>query len=80
MPLQATRAIGTGDGWDVTHSGIYIPDWAELEDVRPGSIIEAYSQDKAKGASGPAERPRGPLLVDGQQIGPLLGLLSPAAK
>ena len=40
MPLQATRAIGTGDGWDVTDSGIYVPDWAELEDVRPESIIE----------------------------------------
>jgi len=40
MPLRATRTIGTGDGWDVTDSGIYIPDWAELEDVRPESIIE----------------------------------------
>ncbi len=25
MPL---RTIGTGDGWDVTDSGIYVPDWA----------------------------------------------------
>jgi hypothetical protein len=26
MALQATRTIGTGDGWDVTDSGIYVPD------------------------------------------------------
>ena len=35
MTLQATRAIGTGDGWDVTDSGIYLPDWADLEDLPP---------------------------------------------
>ena len=40
MPLRATRAIGTGDGWDVTDSGLYVPDWAELDDVRPGHVIE----------------------------------------
>jgi len=40
MALQATRTIGTGDGWDRTESGIYVPDWAGLEDVRPGSVIE----------------------------------------
>jgi site-specific DNA-cytosine methylase len=40
MTLQATRAIGTGDGWDVTDSGIYLPDWADLEDLPPGAIIE----------------------------------------
>ena len=40
MALQATRTIGTGDGWDVTDSGIYVPDWAGLEDVRPGHVIE----------------------------------------
>ena len=40
MPLQATRTIGTGDGWDVTDSGIYVPDWADLDDVRPGPVIE----------------------------------------
>jgi DNA (cytosine-5)-methyltransferase 1 len=40
MALQATRTIGTGDGWDVTDSGIYVPDWAGLEDVRPGQVIE----------------------------------------
>jgi hypothetical protein len=40
MPLRATRPIGTGDGWDVTDSGVYVPNWAGLEDARPGSIIE----------------------------------------
>ena len=40
MPLRATRTLGTGDGWDITDSGIYVPDWADLNDVRPGSIIE----------------------------------------
>jgi DNA (cytosine-5)-methyltransferase 1 len=40
MALQATRTIGTGDGWDRTDSGLYIPDWASVEDVRPGSVIE----------------------------------------
>ncbi len=40
MSLQATRTIGGGDGWDRTDSGIYVPDWAELEDVRPGAIVE----------------------------------------
>ena len=40
MTLRATRTIGTGDGWDVTDSGIYVPDWADLNGVRPGSIIE----------------------------------------
>jgi hypothetical protein len=40
MALRATRAIGTGDGWDVTDSGLYVPDWAELDDVRPGQVIE----------------------------------------
>src|SRR5450755_2866867 len=40
MPLIATRTLGTGDGWDITDSGIYVPDWADLNDVRPGSIIE----------------------------------------
>ena len=40
MPLRATRAIGTGDGWDVTDSGLYVPDWAELDDVRPAHVIE----------------------------------------
>ena len=28
MPLRATRTIGTGDGWDLTDRGIYVPDWA----------------------------------------------------
>ena len=40
MPLRATRSIGTGDGWDVTDSGLYVLDWAELDDVRPGHVIE----------------------------------------
>jgi len=40
MPLQTTRTIGTGDGWDRTDSGIYVPDWAGLEDVRRGQVIE----------------------------------------
>jgi DNA (cytosine-5)-methyltransferase 1 len=40
MTLQATRTIGTGDGWDVTDSGIYVPDWADLGDARPGSVVE----------------------------------------
>jgi hypothetical protein len=41
MPLRATRTIGTGDGWDLTDSGIYVPDRAGLDDVRPASIMES---------------------------------------
>ena len=40
MPLRATRTLGTGDGWERTDSGIYVPDWADLDVVGPGSIIE----------------------------------------
>ncbi|MGO9789411.1 MAG: DNA cytosine methyltransferase, partial [Solirubrobacteraceae bacterium] len=40
MALTATRTIGGGDGWDRTDSGIYVPDWAELEDVHAGAIVE----------------------------------------
>lgn len=40
-PLQATRRIGTGDGWGVTETGIYVPDWADLDDlVRPAAALE----------------------------------------
>lgn len=39
-PLQATRTIGTGDGWDVTESGIYVPDWADLDDLGDGRGTE----------------------------------------
>jgi len=44
MPLRATRSIGTGDGWDLTDTGIYVPDRAGLEDVRPASVIENPKQ------------------------------------
>ena len=40
MTLRATRTIGTGEGWDLTDSGIYLPDWAGLDDVRPGQVVE----------------------------------------
>ena len=33
MALQATRTIGGGDGWDRTESGIYLPDWANLDGI-----------------------------------------------
>ena len=41
MTLRATRTIGTGDGWDVTTGGIYVPDWADLGDVRPQPVTES---------------------------------------
>jgi DNA (cytosine-5)-methyltransferase 1 len=40
MMLRATRTIGTaGDGCDVTDSGIYVPNWADLDDARPGGVV-----------------------------------------
>lgn len=40
MTFQATGTIGTGDGSDVTDSGIYVPGRAGLDDLRPATIIE----------------------------------------
>ena len=39
MPLQATRTIGTGDGWQRTDSGILLPDWADLLDTPPTAAV-----------------------------------------
>ena len=33
MSLRATRTVGTGDCWDRTESGIYLPDWADLNGI-----------------------------------------------
>ena len=38
MRLQATRTIGTGEGWDLTDSGLYLPDWADLTNPQPDSV------------------------------------------
>ena len=40
MPLQASRTIGTGDGWQRTDSGILLPDWADLPDTPPTAAVE----------------------------------------
>ena len=45
MPPRATRAIGTGDGWDLTDGGIDLPDRAELRDMRPGGRSPATRAD-----------------------------------
>ena len=54
MPLRATRSIGTGDGWDVTDSGLYVLDWAELDDVRPGHVIENPNGSRSGSTCSPA--------------------------
>ena len=40
MPLQASRTIGTGDGWQRTDSGILLPDWADLPDTTSTAAVE----------------------------------------
>ena len=47
MTLRATRTIGTGEGWDLTDSGIYLPDWAGLDDVRPGRSSRTLSASQS---------------------------------
>jgi DNA (cytosine-5)-methyltransferase 1 len=37
MALQATRTIGTGDGWNRTDSGILVPDWAQTDPSLPAA-------------------------------------------
>ena len=60
MPLQASRTIGTGDGWQRTDSGILLPDWADLPDTTPdrGGRAPAAPADRDR----PVRR-RGRLLV-----------------
>ena len=48
MPLQASRTIGTGDGWQRTDSGILLPDWADLPKTPPTTTVEIDSEDTAR--------------------------------
>jgi hypothetical protein len=44
MPLQATRSIATGDGWDRTDSGIDVSDCANPVHVQLASIMHPDPQ------------------------------------
>ena len=52
MTLQATRTIGTGDGWERTDSGIYLPDWADLEPREADVASPPLAIDLFAGAGG----------------------------
>jgi hypothetical protein len=44
MMLRETRTIGTGDCWDRTESGIYLPDRADLGGIETPSLTPTERQ------------------------------------
>jgi DNA (cytosine-5)-methyltransferase 1 len=52
MTLQATRTIGTGEGWERTDSGIYLPDWAHPVPRQADLVAQPLAIDLFAGAGG----------------------------